>query len=87
MLTATPSSSRRIHIVPSNNLECPEESQIFDNPSREMSLVSFENIQLETSLVFNELVDNMRVDLLQSSMLLTYIKEYLGKSDNSYDLK
>lgn len=29
--------------------------------------------------VLNELVDNMRVDLLQSSMLLTYIKDYLRK--------
>ena len=27
----------------------------------------------------NELVENMRVDLLQSSMLLTYIKDYLEK--------
>ena len=26
--------------------------------------------------VLNELVENMRVDLLQSSMLLTYIKDY-----------
>jgi hypothetical protein len=33
--------------------------------------------------VLNKLVDNMRVDLLQSSMILTYIKDYLKKSDKA----
>lgn len=37
--------------------------------------------------VLNELVDNMRVDFLHSSMLLSYIKDYLRKSDISHDLK
>lgn len=37
--------------------------------------------------VLNELVDNMRVDFLHSSMLLSYIKDYLRKGDISHDLK
>lgn len=35
---------------------------------------------MEELFALNELVDNMRVDLLQGSMLLDYIKDYLQKN-------
>ena len=84
---SSPPVSQYMDSSPCSSLACPNNEPKYSPPlgegfievSGDCELNARECILTEELNALNELVDGMRVDLLQTSMLVDYIKDYLKK--------